>query len=109
MTSPTDLLRALPSVERLVNYLPDSFTGNGHRALAVQISREVLASARQRILSGESPSELDDLVAEASRRIANLDRPPLRPVINATGVIIHTNLGRAPLSERAPRGAGRGQ
>ena len=64
----------------------------------------MLADARSGILAGGRLPEAGDLACEAARRLADLARGTLYPVINATGVIIHTNLGRAPLSAAA-RGA----
>jgi L-seryl-tRNA(Ser) seleniumtransferase len=75
-------LRELPSVDRL----------------AVSVAREELAERRRELLAGE-PAQ-DDLLERARSRL----RPSLRRVLNATGVIVHTNLGRAPLSAGA-RGA----
>jgi L-seryl-tRNA(Ser) seleniumtransferase len=83
-------LRALPSVDRL----------------SVSVARAALADRRAALLRGdEVPDGLgegagpaqDDLTAAALQRL----RPSLRPVINATGVIVHTNLGRAPLAAAA--------
>jgi len=70
--------------------------------LLVEVAREVLSSVRAEI-TGEKgisvipviPSDLEDVIAREVERI--LSRT-LQPVINATGVILHTNLGRAPLS-----------
>ena len=101
-------LRDLPSVERLlqapsVRALP--------RELAVQAAREVLEEARQRLRDGGWPHSLDQLPELVVERAQAAIRPPLRPLINATGVIIHTNLGRAPLSAAAlaaAREAGQG-
>jgi hypothetical protein len=64
--------------------------------LAVRAARE--AAARERIREGHPPGDSD---ARAQRSLASGPRP----VLNATGVIVHTNLGRAPLAERAPRAA----
>jgi len=72
-------LRELPSVDRLANHL----------------ARTVLARRREELLAGDSADS--DLVALAE----DLLQPSLRPVVNATGVILHTNLGRAPLARSA--------
>jgi L-seryl-tRNA(Ser) seleniumtransferase len=67
-------------------------------ALVVQLAREAIEDARRRLADG---AEVGDLTEEVRRRLAAIGRPRPRPVINATGVIIHTNLGRAPLSATA--------
>jgi L-seryl-tRNA(Ser) seleniumtransferase len=85
-----DLLRELPSVEELAAKLVDV-----PHAIAVRSARDAVRSARERLLAG---GEVGDLVAEARSYVP---RPSLRPVLNATGVIVHTNLGRAPLSRSA--------
>jgi L-seryl-tRNA(Ser) seleniumtransferase len=65
------------------------------------IAREILDNARTAIRRGETPPTREELVAAVRARLAEARAPYLREVINATGVIVHTNLGRAPLSERA--------
>jgi L-seryl-tRNA(Ser) seleniumtransferase len=72
-------LRALPSVDRL----------------ATAVAKAELAERRSELLSGASSDV--DLVARARERL----RPSLRRVLNATGVVVHTNLGRAPLAAEA--------
>ena len=67
----------------------------------VALVREELDAARASISGGNGPPELDAIVAAVERRARSALSPTLRPVINATGVIIHTNLGRAPLSDEA--------
>jgi L-seryl-tRNA(Ser) seleniumtransferase len=59
-----------------------------------------LEEARQAILAGRATG---DVVAVLQRKLQKLSQPRLRSVINATGVIIHTNLGRAPVSDEAAR------
>jgi L-seryl-tRNA(Ser) seleniumtransferase len=88
-------LRRLPSVDALVRSPAGRELVDRHgRNAAVNALRAALADART---DGGRPAE--QLVADAA---ASLGRPPsLRPVINATGVIVHTNLGRAPLAEAA--------
>ena len=87
-------LRALPAVGRLLQVpalavLP--------RALAREACRAALDAARQRVRAGGPPPGLDAIVAEVLQGVARARRPQLRPVINAAGVVLHTNLGRAPL------------
>ena len=97
-----DRLRALPGVDALLN-MPQgaALCADYGRARAVEALREALDAARQAIRAGGDPPAADALLQEAAVLLARRDVPSLRPVINATGVIIHTNLGRAPLSKRA--------
>jgi L-seryl-tRNA(Ser) seleniumtransferase len=75
------------------------------RHALVQAVRELVAELRQRILAGDVSEARANALAPATRDIEQraraLARPSLRPVINATGVVIHTNLGRAPLGQAA--------
>jgi L-seryl-tRNA(Ser) seleniumtransferase len=101
MVPVSDAFRSLPSVERLVTAgLNGSGNGQAH-PIDVALAREVLESARARIRLGEPAPSLESLALELGRRKEGTIRSPLRQVINASGVIIHTNLGRAPLSTRA--------
>jgi L-seryl-tRNA(Ser) seleniumtransferase len=95
-------LRALPSVHQLLEEEPAA-------ALIAEHGRPLLRFAVQRILEEERGS---GVIAESGARwsaiehaIAELRRPRLRPVVNATGVILHTNLGRAPLAAAAAQAA----
>ena len=83
-------LRDLPSVDELVRGSDDP--------QAVAAARTVLGRARDEIRLGADPG---DLPARVARELAAARRPTLRRVVNATGVIVHTNLGRAPLAELA--------
>jgi L-seryl-tRNA(Ser) seleniumtransferase len=83
-------LRDLPSVDELAREADDP--------LAVDAARAVLARAREEIGAGADPGDLRVRLAE---ELAAARTPSLRRVLNATGVIIHTNLGRAPLAEAA--------
>ncbi|MCC6333168.1 MAG: L-seryl-tRNA(Sec) selenium transferase [Myxococcales bacterium] len=92
-------LRALPSIDELLaRPAVSSLLSDQPRPLQVRVLREAVASARARLLGGEDRAFADADVAEA---LARLTRPHLRKVLNATGVVLHTNLGRAPLAERA--------
>ncbi len=92
--------RTLPSVDRLLSdeRLKKTCDLYGQMAL-VDLIRDELGDARQAIATGRPPPTLNDLVEGVERRAQTILRPTLRPVINATGVIIQTNLGRAPLSD----------
>src|SRR3954453_20694528 len=88
-------LRDLPSVDELAR---DERLAGEPAALAVEAARSALARAREEIRAGHDPGDLGE---RALRELASARAPSLRRVINATGVIVHTNLGRAPLPEAA--------
>ena len=92
-TSAAERLRALPAVHELAGSLP------GPHSLAVAAARTAIDEAREQIRSGADPAR--DLTARALELRATTERPSLVRVLNATGVIVHTNLGRAPLSRAA--------
>ena len=87
-------LRALPAVHELASKLDGA-----PPALAISAARQTIEQQRAAIRAGAPLA--DDLVAAARERLAHLDALSLRRVINATGVILHTNLGRAPLPAAA--------
>ncbi len=97
MTVPEDPRRRLPSVSRLL-----TLTGLPANRLWVDLIERVLAKERQRLTLGGRPEGEAQLAVEV-RALADATGPGLREVLNGTGVIIHTNLGRAPLSELATR------
>ena len=92
-------LRALPSVDRLLREeRVVALEADYPRALIVAAARESLDDARRRLVAGDEAPDLPGLVEQ---HLAGAARPTLRRAINATGVVIHTNLGRAPLSADA--------
>jgi L-seryl-tRNA(Ser) seleniumtransferase len=95
-------LRKLPSVDKLLqnDELAALSEIHGHQ-LVVEAIRAELDVARQRIVAGQATPSLASLGQRIVARLSGDIRPSLQPVINATGVIIHTNLGRALLSQRA--------
>jgi L-seryl-tRNA(Ser) seleniumtransferase len=98
------LLRELPSVDRLMQRADEwGLVGEYGRLLTLEALRHTLDSHRSTILNGDTTDLFADgeLVEKASHLLAALLEPTLKPVINGTGVIVHTNLGRAPLSQAA--------
>ncbi|HET9244091.1 MAG TPA: L-seryl-tRNA(Sec) selenium transferase [Gaiella sp.] len=88
-------LRELPSVDRL---LGDEVLAAAPRSLAKAAAQTALEHMRETIRAGGDPG---DPVAAARAELERLRSPSLRRVLNATGVIVHTNLGRAPLAASA--------
>jgi L-seryl-tRNA(Ser) seleniumtransferase len=86
-------LRDLPSVQQLASAL------DAPHPLAVAAARAAIDAARAALLEGEEQDV--DVLADARARLTARERASLRGVINATGVIVHTNLGRAPLPAAA--------
>jgi L-seryl-tRNA(Ser) seleniumtransferase len=94
-----ELLRRLPAVHELVNSC--ELTGCSPQLLTTA-ARDVLSYWRTGIMEeGLVPPDFDILAAEVAAAAEKMMRQNLRPVVNATGVVLHTNLGRAPLSEVA--------
>jgi L-seryl-tRNA(Ser) seleniumtransferase len=101
-TNVQEQVRKLPSVDRLLQEEPVAalVVRWGHD-LTVDAARETLDRARQEVLAGQTCPPAEALAQQVGERLAARLRPTLRPAINATGVIVHTNLGRAPLSAEA--------
>src|ERR1700752_2684440 len=112
MSAPPDL-RALPSVDRLLA-TPEAkeLLARVARPLVVETLRAVLDERRRTLRSGgdgAAPATVDaaalstvdaaEVLRETGERLALLAHPPLTPVVNATGILLHTNLGRASLPE----------
>lgn len=92
----------MPSVDRLISeerikQLQDDYP----RTLIVELIREQLERERVLLASGQGGATTDEIIEAVRGNLINLVESRLRPVINATGVLLHTNLGRALLSETA--------
>jgi L-seryl-tRNA(Ser) seleniumtransferase len=105
---PGVLLRQIPSVEEVLHEPPVKQLLEAYpRWVVVESVREVLEGRRQELLTlrkdgGEAPPlDLSTLLGRVTLTVLDRARPSLRRIINATGVILHTNLGRAPLSRAA--------
>ena len=101
------MLRHIPAVDRLLN-TPLLLQAAAHypRSLILKSIKECLQEIRQRIETDEGPSDISQLETEhisrqVLERLRRLSRSNLRPVINATGIVIHTNLGRSILADQA--------
>src|SRR3954470_3700371 len=101
----SELYRKLPSVDELTKSLADLVTREGAPAVAAA-AREVLERLRQEISAGRISAQGVDLAISGlpdavARQLTRSLQYSLRPVINATGVVLHTNLGRAPIATAA--------
>ncbi|MGB2799587.1 MAG: L-seryl-tRNA(Sec) selenium transferase [Dehalococcoidia bacterium] len=97
-----DNFRSLPSVDRLladgrIQRLEKAYS----RPFVLRVIRQHLEEVRLRIAQGEPAPAFDQMAESVCAQVHTIAEPSLRRVINATGVILHTNLGRAPLSEEA--------
>lgn len=97
--------RQLPAVSEVLNWPEVQVLLAGHAAdMVTEAVRQEIAALRERIRQGEKPDwdvERRALPSRIQQRLEQADRPRLQPVINATGILLHTNLGRAPLAESA--------
>jgi L-seryl-tRNA(Ser) seleniumtransferase len=96
----TSEFRRLPSVDRLISEERIRQLGEVYpHELLVDVIRQRLERERLAIAAGNPCSSIDEIVESIAAQLSELGEPGLRPVINATGVILHTNLGRASLSQ----------
>jgi len=94
-----ELLKTIPKTDRILERLPKSIP----HTLKVTVCRQVLEGLRRQILNGDISSKealgLEHVVGLVNGALEKRLRPSLRPLINATGVVVHTNLGRSLLPE----------
>lgn len=104
-----ELLRRLPSIDEILKEEAVRAWLESHpRVLVLEAIRTAVDARRQAILrdaagAASAAALLSAVLEDAEVRLRGLSRPSLRPVINATGVIVHTNLGRSVLSDAAIR------
>lgn len=93
MSDLNDRLRRLPAIDRVVRGLsPDAPT-----TATTDAARLAVEDARRLVMSGEPPPSLESVIENAERLLRERGTAFLQPIVNATGVLIHTNLGRVPL------------
>ncbi len=94
-----NLLRSIPKTDRILQKLPEDIP----QSLKLRICRRVLDDIRQAILSGRisavSSISFQRVLERIEKELLKAMEPSLRPLINATGVVVHTNLGRSLLSD----------
>ena len=102
MTAPDEeKLRRLPSVDKVVRHLEQlEGTEPFSHDQKVEATRHVLSEIRQAFPEATLP-DLEEIVQQVSRVLEAEHRCGLRPVVNATGIVLHTNLGRAVLPKEA--------
>lgn len=99
--------RALPPVHKLLAdpRISAWVSKSGHQVVTATI-RKILEGCRQQFEEGKTPSvDLESLIEQTVHHLENQSVGHFRKVINATGIILHTNLGRSPLAEIAARAA----
>ncbi|MFL5749587.1 MAG: L-seryl-tRNA(Sec) selenium transferase [Chloroflexota bacterium] len=100
-----------PSVDAVLAVARRGLHGQVDAVALTAAARAVVDDERRRLDSGREPTPVDGLAANVAARLASFAGVPLEAVINATGVIVHTNLGRAPwpaVALRAAAGAANG-
>src|SRR5437763_16004195 len=102
MTIDQNQLRLLPSIDELLQSTTGQrLTARYSRPSTLRAVPAPLTRGRMDIRQGASCPSFEELLVSAEQSLQREQQPHSRPVINATGVIINTNLGRAPLSQEA--------
>lgn len=102
----TSRFREIPSVNQVLREPEVSeLAGKHSHDSIVEIVREELAIARRAVAAGGGPPQIEDVAQSVADRATSRWKSWPETVINATGVILHTNLGRAPLSEESIQAA----
>jgi L-seryl-tRNA(Ser) seleniumtransferase len=94
--------RQLPGVDKVLSNKKVSYYLNVfNQDVVVDVIRKYINNVRKCIEDGQKPLSEDDIIESVVSYLQSIDTPSIKPVINATGIIIHTNLGRAPMSQDA--------
>ncbi|GBD16305.1 L-seryl-tRNA(Sec) selenium transferase [bacterium HR26] len=97
-------LRQIPSISAILAYPElEGYLERFPNEVVTQVAQQVVGRVRAAILSGTAEVDPDQIIDAVRRELDQLEHPRLTPLINGTGVIIHTNLGRAPVSAEAAR------
>jgi L-seryl-tRNA(Ser) seleniumtransferase len=97
-----EALRSLPKIDRVVAHPAlERVRAALGAAVVTELARQAVADARERIRQGEAAPTLDAVAAQVETFARARQAQRIRRVVNATGVVLHTNLGRAPLSSEA--------
>lgn len=101
MSDENERLRKLPGVDLVLEQkeINRLVSQHGHE-LVTFVIREVLAKARKDILEKKGAPGIEQIVLTVRKKVNSIVSPSLKQVINATGIVLHTNLGRAPLGEK---------
>ena len=97
------LLRSLPAIDEVLTYLDKQGLGkDSPRSLVVSCARRAVNDTRRAILENRQPAlDMESIALHFSELLESFYRPSLRKVINVSGIIIHTNLGRSVLAPEA--------
>jgi L-seryl-tRNA(Ser) seleniumtransferase len=99
---PENPFRSLPQVSRVLEHPAVAAVRAGHAPDDITAAvRAELDAVRERLKAGDTAVSLDAIADAVVTRLEEADRPFLRSVINATGIVLHTNLGRSPVHESA--------
>lgn len=94
-------LRELPAVSVVLEEMTDDIARHGHQAVT-KVVREHLSLLREQLQRGDTADiAVEDVLSTVRRMLSNSDQSTLLPVFNLTGIVLHSNLGRASLSETA--------
>jgi L-seryl-tRNA(Ser) seleniumtransferase len=100
MNTPMNDLQKIPAVDTLLNHAGvQNLIGSFGREITLKALRSTLDDVRSKVKNGDNTPSSEEIIRSANDLIETWLQPSLVPVINASGIILHTNLGRAPLSQ----------